>query len=224
MIEFLTDHKYAVLTFLGAILVAYGAFKASVEQKKSEDKAKVLSEQLKAESAEVKRLSELTIQLQNESINELKFQTNMITGGDSFAFVEPMFNVATPNNFDLMLVNSGRYPLYDLIVEVEDLRLLQKEIEKNPKGPINSTKYTTTINVNNMKPKQHVFSFYSIPIPNDGEIQLRVTLSARNSLVVQNIEFTKANTKSRKKTKDEMTLNGKRYDLAKAMNHYSENK
>ena len=217
MIQFISDHKYILLTLMGAIMVALGVFKASIEQKKAEKKANELSEQLKAESAEVKRLSELTIQLQSVTINNLKYQTNMITGGDSFPFVQPKFDLATPQNFDLTLMNTGIYPLYDVTVEIEDLRLLKEVVKNKPKGcPLNSADYTKYIKVNNMYPKQMVFTFYSMKIPDDGEIHLRVSLCARNCFVSQVIAFSKANTKERVQTKDEMELNRKKYDPKKA--------
>tara|TARA_B100000508_G_C11402660_1_gene249137 strand:+ start:132 stop:659 length:528 start_codon:yes stop_codon:yes gene_type:complete len=113
MLEFINQHKYALIAFIGAFLVAIGTFSSSLEQKKSEDKAAELNKKLQKESMEVKRLQELTITLQEHQNQELQHQTNLLTGGNSYplVIVTPKSN-DEPHLYELSLWVSGKYPLF----------------------------------------------------------------------------------------------------------------
>lgn len=71
IMNFILTHKYALLTLLGAGLVAFSAFKGSIDQKKTEDEFKEANIKIQGQNEKIQQLSALTIKLQDEIIKEL---------------------------------------------------------------------------------------------------------------------------------------------------------
>lgn len=112
IMDFIITHKYALLTLLGAVIVAFGAFTSSIEQKRSE---KALVEA----NEEIRQLSALTIQLQDENNKELKHQTSMLTGGNTFPIVAfSCKDNEAPHIFEPALFASGKYPLFNFSMKI----------------------------------------------------------------------------------------------------------
>ena len=118
MVRILSEYKWALTTFLGAMIVASGALKASIDQKKSEQKATQLAEQLRDRTEELQRYQALTIELQGQAIEELKHQTSMLTGGNSYPLLIVNQDPEHPYLFKSELWVSGRYPLFNFSMSV----------------------------------------------------------------------------------------------------------
>jgi len=220
--NFIIEHKYAFITLLGALIVGFSAFKASINQQKTEKEAYNLRKKLSTETAEVKRLSELTIKLQNENLKEMKHQTNLLTGGDSFPFIFPSFPHAMKGYFDLGLWHFGKYSLYDLEIRITDFKKMNFEASKTAPGrPIFIDRYTTNIHIGNMTPGTQIQNLYRLAIPNDGVINLKIDLIARNCTVVRKIKFTNANTDKPIKEIDEFSLNNQTINPDEVLRMYS---
>ena len=118
-----------------------------------------------------------------------EYNLNFVTGGDSFPFIDPTFNVVTPKRMELWLVNGGTYPLYDVTVTIRDLikfkqLVKNRELNKDKKA-INLNDFETRINVGSMRPAQIMMDFFSVKAPEFGEIEYRIEIASRNSYVEQ---------------------------------------
>lgn len=114
IMNFILTHKYALLTLLGAGLVAFSAFKGSIDQKKTEDEFKEANIKIQKQNEKIQQLSALTIKLQDETIKELAHQTNSLTGGNTFPIVSLTYKSNnTPHIFVPTLTASGKYPLFN---------------------------------------------------------------------------------------------------------------
>lgn len=105
-----------VLILAGGALTLVGGFLATVENNKEKvqsiEREKKYTDELRAKSEEIARIS--------------IYNLNMVTGGDSFPFIDPTFNIATPHSMVLWLGNGGKYPLYDVTVTITDLVKLKE--------------------------------------------------------------------------------------------------
>lgn len=213
--QFVSEHKFAVLTLIGAIVVAYGAFAASVEQNKAEKRAESLSIELKSKTSKVVELTEEIKTLQSKSIDELVEQTKMITGGDSFPYVLLLRDVS--GNVTFTIFNSGNYPLYDLSITIADLNGLQKQAQSSNNKVIDSSLYTTVLDTRNMIPLESG-TLIKRKMPENGVVQYRIEMRSRNSTVIQTIAFKGFNTERPIKELDKMILNGKKVDPTEIYN------
>ena len=179
MIQFLQAHKWAVLTFIGAIIVAGGAFKASIDQKKSEEKATKLTKMLEAKTEQLQKYQELTIQLQGEAIEELKHQTGMLTGGNSYPLLIVFGEHDKPFLIVPELMVGGQYPLFNFTMKI---------YVKN--GPQKGKKHEYKLDeLRQMTPTK--ISDLVFDLRKENNLELYVRLSARNGYWEQFIKFRK---------------------------------
>ena len=179
MIQFLQAHKWAVFTFIGAIIVAAGAFKTSIDQKKSEEEATKLSKMLKAKTEQVQKYQELTIHLQGEAIEELKHQTGMLTGGKSYPLLIVFGEHDQPYMVAPELMVGGQYPLFNFTMTI---------YVKN--GPQKGKKYEYRLDeLRQMTPTK--ISDLKLDLREENNLKLYVRLSARNGYWEQFIKFRK---------------------------------
>lgn len=180
------------LTILGVALMGVGTLLTFLGQQINNDKS---SQQLHDKTVKIEKLSEETIRLNKEITKLSVYNLNYLTGGDSFPFTHPAFNVATPERMDLWLVNGGMFPLYDVSVTIKDItkfkQLVEAKASNKDKKPINLNAFETRINVGSMRPAQIIMDFFSVITPDVGDINYRIEIASRNSYVEQmlHIEF-----------------------------------
>lgn len=180
------------LTILGVALMGVGTLLTFLGQQINNDKS---SQQLHDKTVKIEKLSEETIRLNKEITKLSVYNLNYFTGGDSFPFTQPAFNVATPERMDLWLVNGGMFPLYDVSVTIKDItkfkQLVKAKASNKDKKPINLNAFETRINVGGMRPAQIIMDFFSVITPDVGDINYRIEIASRNSYVEQmlHIEF-----------------------------------
>lgn len=195
------------LVLAGGALTLAGGFIATYQANQ---------EQLR--SSQAKAEFEAELRKKNEEIAKLSvYGLNMLSGGDSFPFTDPAFNIASPEKMDLWLINGGTYPLYDVTVTIRDMNKFQTLAEKKKasgyKEPISIADFETKIQVGNLRPAEINHGFYSLPIPSDGDIYLRVEIASRNSYVEQNLHIVSANVRGERKiVEDKTKINGKDLD------------
>jgi hypothetical protein len=195
-----------ILVLIGGLLTLAGGLWATYEANKD-----------KLRSSEERNKFEKELRIKSEEIAKLSvYNLNILTGGDSFPFTEPSFNIASLGQMDLWLVNGGMYPLYDVTVTIRDLKKFQALAEepklKSNKKTISLNDFETKINVGNMRPAEIKHDFYITPIPEVGELNYRIEISCRNSYVVQMIQIKFTGIRKREILKLETIVNGKVVD------------
>ncbi len=185
-----------LLTLAGGLLANY---RANKEKLQAAIREKDFTNELLAKNDEISKLS--------------IYNLDMLTGGDSFPFLDPTFNVSSPEQMDFWLVNGGQYPLYDVTVTIIDLIKLRQITEKRKssefKGPIFSNDFTSKINVGNMRPAEIAIDFLSVKTPTIGEIKYQIEIVSRNCFVEQIIHAKFSGEKDRKILLFETKVNGK---------------
>lgn len=96
----------ALLTLIGAFLAALGGWWMSIEQTSRERQIAELQRRLVLKSEEIERLT--------------KQNLATVTGGDSFAHLN-FVNRGHPAGPEIVLVQSGEFPLYDVSVRIADM-------------------------------------------------------------------------------------------------------
>ncbi|MFO1291014.1 MAG: hypothetical protein U1E82_10445 [Nitrosomonas sp.] len=127
----------AIMILFGAVLAAVGAFWTSHKQGRFEADLQEKQRMLEEKSEEIISL--------NRKIAVLSYHTmNMVTGGDSYAYIlfsdnqsQSAENVQLRN---ILLIHEGRYPLYDLSIQIADIDHL-KDVKVFPVGNIGSTQH-----------------------------------------------------------------------------------
>jgi len=201
------------LTIVGIVFIGVGTLLTYLGQQIINDKG---ARQLQDKTTKIETLSEENIRLNKEIAKLSAYNLNFVTGGDSFPFIDPTFNVVTPKRMDLWLVNGGMYPLYDVTVTIRDLtrfKQLVKERELNKdKEHINLNDFETRINVGSMRPAQIMMDFFSVQAPEFGEIKYRIEITSRNSYVEQMLHIKFSGERKREILKQEAKVNGKIVD------------
>lgn len=201
------------LTIVGILLIGMGTLLTYLGQQIVNDKS---SRQIEEKTKKIETLSEENIKLSEELTKLSAYNLNFVTGGDSFPFIDPTFNVATPERMDLWLVNGGLYPLYDITVILRDLtkfkQLVKERESRQDKTYINSNDFERRINVGNMRPAQITMDFFSIQTPDDGEIEYRIEIVSRNSYVEQMLSIKFSGRGKREFLKQDIKVNGKLVD------------
>ena len=185
-----------LLTLAGGLLANY---RANKEKLQAVIREKNFANELLAKNDEISKLS--------------IYNLDMLTGGDSFPFLDPTFNVSSPGTMDFWLVNGEQYHLYDVTVTIIDLIKLRQITEKRKssgfEGPIFSKDFTSKINVGNMRPAEIANDFLSVKTPNIGEIKYQIEIVSRNCFVEQIIHAKFSGEKDRKILLFETKVNGK---------------
>jgi hypothetical protein len=104
----LAPYYPAMMIFAGAVLVALGGLWAAHRQTNF--------------NATLREKNDEIIALQSQQISAL-------TGGDSYPFVTPTFK--GDGKVTMLLLNQGKYPLYDVQVTILDGDLIEQKIKKS---------------------------------------------------------------------------------------------
>ncbi len=134
----------------------------------------------------------------NQQINALKQQgdvaKNLLTGGDSFAYIK--LHPREDNSVNFLLYHGGNYPLFDVRINVIDEDMLRAFVKLNP----NEDKYTLVnkseiffkeignLSTDGVVPLTNI----TLPINQDFKDYI-VFIQARNGTITENIKFRKVN-------------------------------
>lgn len=168
----------AVIIFIGVLLAAIGAFWASHKQNEFEDNLKETQRTLELKNEEI-------IQL-NREIGILSHHTmNMVTGGDSYAYIQFSDNQSeTVENVRLgkvFLTHEGRYPLYDLTIQITDIDA-HKDVKLITVGNIGSTQHVK------FWPLNHIINF---DLSGKASQRFNIFFYGRNGMWYQQIIYKK---------------------------------
>lgn len=173
-----------ILIFVGAISSAVGAFWTAARQVKSANQRADFEKELR---------------LKTEEIAELNKQIAAnVTGGDSYC---TLF-VSAPgesNQSGLILMNQGKYPVYDISVKIDDVEHLI-DVAKNELGSAGSwaqsrallAKASIVFLPGNLGPGQAT-ELGVLQLPTTEKQSYNVQITARNSYVIQTLRFRRVN-------------------------------
>ena len=191
--------------------------------------------QLRKKSDEIAVLNNLLAAKSDEIANLNREIAASVTGGDSycyFAIEYPFGSELFPEDIDLLLVREGKYPLYDINIEILDLETLYDDLRQRLKRQLLLYVYTqdwpvTRINVGNIGVQQSDSFMGNIGIqpsispkgahrglrpirvklPDSGVQLYLIQITARNGYVNQFVKFKRVNGKWKKAVK--VIFNGK---------------
>jgi hypothetical protein len=182
------------MIFVGAILMAIGAFWATlkanrdriqsgIERTAFEKELRIKSEQLQAKSEEIAQLSK-EITKQNVFIRE------SFTGGDSFCYL--FFANGPDDTIVPSIRHKGKYPLYDIT-----FRLINLDSWHEGKKEDNEEKANASIrryNFGNLGPGAWL-SLYEdrFGIPDKALVRMKADINARNGIFIEMIHARKVN-------------------------------
>jgi hypothetical protein len=116
-------------TWIGVILIAIGTIFTILGQQKTSDKS---TKELSQKTDKIQDLSEQNIRLSAEVADLAKKNAaksdeiaKLVTGGDSFCYFLPMPDQISDRQ-SFMLFHEGSYPIYDVVVQIQNLRTMQK--------------------------------------------------------------------------------------------------
>jgi hypothetical protein len=173
-----------ILVLAGAILSAVGAYMATY--RRNREKAKAAWEQASFQR-ELREKSDQIAQL-NQQI------ASTVTGGDSFAYCEIEQPDDARDEWSVVLKNYGRYPVYDIRVQIVDktkLSVYNAEPSQRARLVISSTK---NIPVGTLAPGQTA-ALEPFPVWNREETEeakgraYDITITARNGTVSQRVRI-----------------------------------
>jgi hypothetical protein len=171
-----------MVIFVGGIIAAIGAVWAAYDQTKS-------SKQLQEKSEEIARLNRET--------------ANTVTGGDSFCYLMPIGNA--PDR--VSVIHSGKYPLYDVSVQLVDLD------DPAFSKPTFSSIGANTITIGNIPPNSIQVLGSVIKLTGDRK-RLNIFFSARNGFYTQQLRMRLVNGEWKSATRVTRNLaDGKRETL-----------
>jgi hypothetical protein len=118
-----------ILTWIGIILIAIGTIFTILGQQITNDKS---TKEISQKTDRIQDLSEKNIRLSAEladlaNKNAAKSDeiTKLVTGGDSFCYLLPMPDQISDRQ-SFMLFHEGSYPIYDVVVQIENRRTMQR--------------------------------------------------------------------------------------------------
>lgn len=160
-----------IFIVLGALLSLAGSM---LTTQKAEKEQKIFSNRLDEKNSEIIRLT--------------KLNSALITGGDSFPLITPMFPINQREIVNFTASNQGSNPLYDLKIQITDQNRFK--IEKKPtSADINNQKIL--LDINTLGNSQGV-NLKAYPIdPSWTSFSFMFEMSARNGTFLELIRFYK---------------------------------
>ena len=138
----------------------------------------------------------------SEKIAELNdFILSSVTGGENHGKL--FTSLPNKNNFiDIMFVNNGKYPLYDVTINMEDKEKLVENLEKLSANPnsfssakefFNLTqKGSIQFNIGNVGPSQ-VILLGGLTIPDTDKRTFNIRIMARNGTIHSSVKYQRFN-------------------------------
>jgi hypothetical protein len=97
-----------------------------------------------------------------------------LTGGDSVAYFIPSFDMGNRNTIILSMMNSSKYPVHDISVELVDI--------DEDRGGDNRVPYTRIpFNLPALQPNKAVVKAYVFQVPEKDKLRLNVFIQSRNN-------------------------------------------
>jgi hypothetical protein len=191
------------LITVGIVMIAMGTILTYIGQQINNDKS---NKELIGKSEKIESLSEENKTLIIE-INKLNKKISAdLTGGEGYCYFMPSRPGQNSNIVDLMLMNDGDYPIYDISVKIDDvekmMEILHKEKEAG-KLPYDSmtlsnamfAKASIVIQVGNMGPHQYA-QLNGIQIPPDVDKKsYNIHITARNGTLTQILRYRRIDNK-----------------------------
>jgi hypothetical protein len=159
----------AIMIFIGAVIVAFGGFWASFRQSG-------FNAELQDKNKEITRL-----QADN---------TGFITGGDSFPELSIAMRTARePDKYQILILNHGRFPLYDVQVRFVDLVAVEASRASNPANMGFPEIHGTVLHIGNITPGFMVETNFIIQHKAKEDINYNIFFTARNGAWAQNMRM-----------------------------------
>lgn len=160
---------------------------------------------LRKSGEKIETLSQTNIELNTEIAELNRKIAATLTGGDNYCYFLPSRPGEKSNIADLMLINEGEYPLYDISIKIDDVEKLLgiiKDEQKKGNLPYDSRTRVNTmlfeaskiLRVGNMGPKQAV-ELGGLHLPNTDKKSYNIYITARNGSFMQVLRFRRVNSK-----------------------------
>jgi hypothetical protein len=189
------SHKVA---YVGAFVVlGCGALTFAIIQSrqtaKSDTESKGMLGQLATASSEATRLQGLNNKLQEELLELAKMNMSLgkqsiatVTGGDSFCYMDFMYQFGQPNP---VFIHHGRYPLYDVQVRIVDLVEMRKRVAEGRALDLNSD---VQYRINEFQAgRMWMDRSLSVPFSDEQAQDFNIFFSARNGIWTEKLRLRK---------------------------------
>jgi len=189
--------KIHLFSIIGIIMIGFGTLFTFLGQQVISDRS---NQQLSNKTEKLERLSEENMRLNNE-INKLNKKIAAdLTGGDNYCYFLPSRPGEKSNIIDLMLINEGDYPLYDISVKIDDVEKMMEILHKEQDAgnlPYDSTTLSNAmfaeasqvLRIGNLGPHQ-AMQLSGIQIPsNVVKKSYNINIMARNGSLVQLLRY-----------------------------------
>jgi hypothetical protein len=180
------SHHKSVL----AAFIAMGMVGVIASAKSASDNAgaKVKLDKLGKATDEIKRLTDLNTQLQEKLVELSKQSIETVTGGDSYSYLRfPTFDQT--GGFPIIL-HEGKFPLYDLEVQIVDLNRFEQSTAKLKQPSLQQYFLSSTaavLKVGTLAPNQgHAILGKPVPFTNE-QPKFRIFFKARNGFWDQDL-------------------------------------
>jgi len=174
------------LTVIGLVFILIGtAFTFLGQQKLSDQSNKLLQEK----SDKITELSQDNIKLSKSNADLSQQSLNLITGGDSWAFVSGGIYTAegiANQPFMLILNHIGDNPLYDLKIEMYEIKF-----NNNGSNKSHTLSKIYSKDIGTLTKTLQAVSLDIIELPNKDRVDYKIKLNARNGEITQHWIFIK---------------------------------
>jgi hypothetical protein len=177
------------LVLIGGSIIFLGVHRENLHREKNEQQqSEIISLQQNIINTQDKIIAK------SEEITELnKRSANLITGGDSYCFLG-VSNLTTMGDYPLRLaVHMGKYPLYDVQVEIADLDKFAKLLKSGKHSYEDVMNTYETFKIGNLNPRQLLSLGHWNLKDADNIKKYNVFIIAKNGKVDQNIVLKKIN-------------------------------
>ena len=195
----------AIIIIVSSAVSSYqGYLDQNLLQDKADEISKLTSKNNKL-SEEISIISKTNTELaiKNSELNEQI--ANSVTGGDSYGYVflTPVANF--PNKYEAMFLREGKYPLYDVEIQVKHMQGMlkyytdkEKDVSKSKNQTLDLHEFQNAglikhLRLGNIGMDQSKMLGY-INLPSDAEkASYQIHIFARNGNTLQFVEFRKVN-------------------------------
>jgi hypothetical protein len=115
-----TPRGIAFGTLIGGILVLIGGIWSGINESKNIELLQSRADQIFTLSSQNANLSNKIAALSEQNFDLGKELLAFTTGGDSYCYISPMFDEMS-QWLTMMLHHKGKYPLYDVVLQVQDI-------------------------------------------------------------------------------------------------------
>lgn len=151
-------------------------------------------------TAEIQRQGEKIAELSQKNSELSEKIAGSITGGESYCYL--MLSPKTKNIVNLMIISEGEFPVYDVEVQIHDLRRRIENFKNQKQKNMGGNDYfnlllssAKIVKVGNIGPNQG-YPLGTLTLPNDVDMaNYEIDIFARNGRVTQFVQYRKFNDK-----------------------------